>query len=43
MDAGVPVAFVKTSDEGVPPAPLNKTIEPFVPVAIWIAFNTPVP
>ena len=37
------VALVSVRDVGVPPAPLNKTIEPFTPVAIWIALNTPVP
>ena len=41
--SGNPVALVSVRDVGVPPAPLNKTIEPFTPVAIWIALNTPVP
>lgn len=41
--AAVPVAFVATSDEGVPPAPLKRTGAPAEPGAMPSAVATPAP
>lgn len=41
--SGSPVALVNVPDEGVPNAPLNKTIAPALPVFTPSAVNTPVP
>lgn len=41
--AAVPVAFVRTIDEGVPPAPLSVTNAPADPTFVVSAVDTPVP
>ena len=40
---GKPVAFVSAIDDGVPPAPLNRTGAPAEPTLTPSAANTPVP